>query len=138
MTGKSRPVANLPLPRTGSPQARKRRSNRISACRTALAAPHRHADILRKAHLDKSVQPDRTIVIGSPRKVLETKPPSVAAAQTAVKTMKKAMPRTRRALGATGTSGFIVGASVACATKSSFLDAKDAKARKGRKGIQEA
>ena len=40
-----------------------------------------------------SVQPERTIVIGSARKVFETKPPSVANAHTAKNRTKKEMPR---------------------------------------------
>src|SRR3989442_14571710 len=53
------------------------------------------------------VQPEWTIVIGSARKVLLTKPPSVTAAHTSAKTTKKATPSAARALGATGVSGLI-------------------------------
>src|SRR6185369_15258160 len=48
------------------------------------------------------------MVMGSARNVLETKPPSVAAAQTRKNTMKKEMPSARRAGGLTWVSGFIV------------------------------
>src|SRR5450755_2409253 len=54
-----------------------------------------------------SVQPETSIVSGSARKVFATKPPSVAAAHAATKTMKKATPRAIRVAGATGASGFI-------------------------------
>src|SRR5450755_3968350 len=60
-----------------------------------------------KPCLVSSVQPETSIVSGSARKVFETKPPSVAAAQVATKTMKKATPRAMRVAGATGVSGFM-------------------------------
>jgi hypothetical protein len=53
-----------------------------------------------------SVQPLFTMVSGSARKVLLTKPPNVAAAHTATKSTKKATPSTMRVPGATGTRGF--------------------------------
>jgi hypothetical protein len=46
------------------------------------------------------------MVSGSARKVLLTKPPSVATAQTATKTTKKVIPSATRAPGETGVRGF--------------------------------
>src|SRR5947208_2792363 len=54
-----------------------------------------------------STQPLFTIVSASARKVLPTKPPSVAIAQTATKATKNAMPSASRGPAAIGTSGFM-------------------------------
>src|SRR5258706_7073220 len=51
------------------------------------------------------IQPSRSIDAGSARKVGETKPPKVAAAQTAKKSTKNATPSAMRAPGVTGLSG---------------------------------
>src|SRR5438270_7550145 len=53
----------------------------------------------------RSVQPSRSIDAGSARKVGDTKPPKVAAAQTAKKSTKNATPSARRAPGVTGLRG---------------------------------
>src|SRR5258708_4843336 len=53
----------------------------------------------------RRVQPSRSIDAGSARKVGETKPPKVAAAQTAKKSTKNATPSAMRAPGVTGLSG---------------------------------
>src|SRR5258708_27503960 len=51
------------------------------------------------------IQPSRSIHAGSARKVCETKPPKVAAAQTAKKSTKNATPSAMRAPAVTGVSG---------------------------------
>ncbi len=60
-----------------------------------------------KPRLASSVQPERSMVSGSARKVFETKPPKVANDQAATNRTKKATPSSDCArAGATGVSGF--------------------------------
>src|SRR3954468_2657965 len=62
----------------------------------------------RKPCLASRSTPERTIVSGSARKVLDTSPPKVTAAQAAKNTTKKARPSAIRAPGATGCSGLML------------------------------
>ena len=59
----------------------------------------------RKPYSVNSSTPSRAMVMGLARKVGETKPPSVTAAQTRKNSTKKATPSTHLAVGLTGSSG---------------------------------
>src|SRR5256885_16293822 len=58
-----------------------------------------------KPYSVNSSTPSRAMVMGLARKVGETKPPSVTAAQTRKNSTKKATPSTHLAVGLTGSSG---------------------------------
>ena len=91
----------------GAHRHAQRQGQRGGDGKAAEHAPHRHADVVGEAHLGEQRRSRScTIVSGSARKVLLTKPPKVTADHSATNSTKKLMPSTTRVPGATGVSGF--------------------------------